>query len=180
MWCQTYGYLPSCRESLPFDQYQIILLRDGDRGKCVWTTCSRLSPTSNMTRSPGHKNLANHWIMTHSQCNARPVVTFPTTGHHHQGFDWYQIILLGDRGKHMWTTCSRLLPKSNTARTQNFITFNWKYVLSVLWCCWLGGRKGIRRVKNWVVGCWRGYLSGARCRLAYGPADATATHCLLL
>ena len=24
------------------------------------------------------------------------------------------------------------------------------------------------------------YLSGARCRLAYGPADATATHRLLL
>ena len=34
--------------------------------------------------------------------------------------------------------------------------------------------------KNQVVGCWRSYLSGARCRLAYGPADATATHCLLL
>ena len=31
-----------------------------------------------------------------------------------------------------------------------------------------------------MVGCWRGYLSGARCRLAYGSADATATHCLLL
>jgi len=29
-----------------------------------------------------------------------------------------------------------------------------------------------------VVGCWRGYLSGARCRLAYGLADATAIHCL--
>ena len=28
---------------------------------------------------------------------------------------------------------------------------------SVLWRCWLGGRKGIRPVKNWVVGCWRGY-----------------------
>ena len=40
---------------------------------------------------------------------------------------------------------------------------------SVLWCCWLGGRKGIRPVKNWVVRCWHGYLSGARCcRLAYG------------
>jgi len=51
---------------------------------------------------------------------------------------------------------------------------------SVFWCCWLGGRKGIRPVKNWVVGYWRGYLSGTRCRLAYGPADATATHCLLL
>ena len=42
---------------------------------------------------------------------------------------------------------------------------------SVLWRCWLGSRKGI-------LGCWSGYLSGARCRLAYGPADATATHCL--
>ena len=51
---------------------------------------------------------------------------------------------------------------------------------SVLWRCWLGGRKGIRPVKNWVMGCWHDYLSGARCRLAYGPADATATHCLLL
>jgi len=48
---------------------------------------------------------------------------------------------------------------------------------SVLWCCWLGGRKGIRPVKNWAVGCWRGYLSGARCRLAYGQAVATATRC---
>ena len=36
---------------------------------------------------------------------------------------------------------------------------------SVLWRCWLGGRNSIRPVKNWVVGCWRGYLSGARCRL---------------
>ena len=53
-------------------------------------------------------------------------------------------------------------------------------VPSVLWCCWLGGRKGIRPVKNRVVGYWHGYLSGARCRHAYGPADATATHSLLL
>ena len=51
---------------------------------------------------------------------------------------------------------------------------------SVLWRCWLGGTKGIRPVKNWVVGCWHGYLAGARCRLAYGPVDATATHCMLL
>ena len=29
-----------------------------------------------------------------------------------------------------------------------------------------------------MVGRWHGYLSGARCRLAYCPADATATHCL--
>ena len=38
----------------------------------------------------------------------------------------------------------------------------------------------IRPVKNWVAGCWHGYLSAARSRFAYGPADATATHCLLL
>ena len=49
-------------------------------------------------------------------------------------------------------------------------------VPSVLWRCWLGGRKGIWPVKNWVVGYWHGYLTGAKYRLAYGPADATATH----
>ena len=44
----------------------------------------------------------------------------------------------------------------------------------------VGRQKGHPACKKRVVGCWRGYLSGARCRLAYGPADATATHCLLL
>ena len=51
---------------------------------------------------------------------------------------------------------------------------------SVLWHCWLGGRKCIRPVKKRVMGCWHGYLSGTTCTLAYGPADATATHYLLL
>ena len=44
----------------------------------------------------------------------------------------------------------------------------------------VGRQEGHPACKNRVVRCWRGYLSGARCRLAYGPADATATHCLLL
>jgi len=39
-------------------------------------------------------------------------------------------------------------------------------MFSVLWRYWLGGRKGIRSVKNWMVWCWRGCLSGARCRFA--------------
>ena len=26
-----------------------------------------------------------------------------------------------------------------------------RWLPSVLWCCWLGGRKGIRPVKNWVL-----------------------------
>jgi len=65
-------------------------------------------------------------------------------------------------------------------RTMQIFSLHWNEIPSVLWHCWLGGRKGIRPIKNWVVGCWHGYLSGARCRLAYSPAVATATHCLLL
>jgi len=44
----------------------------------------------------------------------------------------------------------------------------------------VGWQEGHLASKNWVVGCWHGYLSGARWRFAYDPADATATHCLLL
>jgi len=62
---------------------------------------------------------------------------------------------------------------------RNIFTCLLTYLPSVLWRCWLGSRKGIRPVKNWVMGCWHGYLSGARCRFAYGPSDATATHCFL-
>ena len=47
------------------------------------------------------------------------------------------------------------------------------------WMLLVGRQEGHPGCKNWVVGCWRGYLSGAQCRLAYGPVDATATHCLL-
>ena len=51
-------------------------------------------------------------------------------------------------------------------------------VPSVLWRCWLGGRKGIRPVKNewWGAGVVICLEWGA----VYGPADVTATHCLLL
>jgi len=35
----------------------------------------------------------------------------------------------------------------------------------------VGWQEGHPACKKRVVGCWRGYLSGARCRLAYGPAD---------
>jgi len=50
------------------------------------------------------------------------------------------------------------------------------YVFSVLWHCWLGVRKSIQPVKNWVMGYLYGYLSGVWCKwFAYGPADTTAT-----
>ena len=44
----------------------------------------------------------------------------------------------------------------------------------------VGQQEGHPACKKLSGACWRGYLSGARYRLAYGPADATATHCLLL
>jgi len=44
----------------------------------------------------------------------------------------------------------------------------------------VGWQEGHLPVKNRVVGCWRGYLSAARCRRAYSPADTTATQCFLL
>jgi len=34
-------------------------------------------------------------------------------------------------------------------------------------------------LKNWVVSYWHGYLCRVRCKLAYGSAGATATHCLV-
>jgi len=44
----------------------------------------------------------------------------------------------------------------------------------------VGRQEGHPACKNWMVGCWHGYVSGSRCRFAYGSADATATHYLLL
>ena len=58
------------------------------------------------------------------------------------------------------------------------IHISYSYLPSVLWCCWLGSRKGIWLVKNWVVGCWHGYLSGARCRLACGPEKGLLNECV--
>jgi len=42
---------------------------------------------------------------------------------------------------------------------------------------WQEGHPACKKLSG-VVLAW--CLFGARCRLAYGPADATATHCLLL
>ena len=54
-----------------------------------------------------------------------------------------------------------------------------KFIFSALMLL-VGRQEGHPACKKRVVGCWCGCLSGAMCRLAYGLADATATHCLLL
>ena len=33
----------------------------------------------------------------------------------------------------------------------------------------VGWQEGHPDCKNWVVGCWHGYLCGAKCRFEYGP-----------
>jgi len=44
----------------------------------------------------------------------------------------------------------------------------------------VGRQEGHPACKKLSGGVLAWYLSGARCRLAFGPADATATHYLLL
>jgi len=51
---------------------------------------------------------------------------------------------------------------------------------SVLWRCWLGGRKASSLYKTEWWGAGMVICLETSCKLTYGPADATATHCLLL
>jgi len=60
-----------------------------------------------------------------------------------------------------------------------YICNSWLCAFSALTLL-IGRQEGHPACKNWVVGCWHGYVSGSRCWFAYGPADATATHYLLL
>ena len=58
-------------------------------------------------------------------------------------------------------------------------TFDALFAFSALMLL-VGRQEGHPASKKLSCGVLHGYLSGARCRLAYGPADFTATHCLLL
>jgi len=69
--------------------------------------------------------------------------------------------------------CAKSISKSTVNLFESYCL---NELLSVLWHCWLGIRKSSRPVKNWVMRCWHGYMSGERCRwFAYGVADTTAT-----
>ena len=65
MRCQTYGYLSSCRASLPVGWYKIILL--GDRGTCALTTCPGLHSTS---ERPGFEPATCRLQVQHSNHSA--------------------------------------------------------------------------------------------------------------
>ena len=80
---------------------------------------------------------------------------------------------------HLWGECKIITV--DTDKTQTF-----KPVLSIKHAYidpgWVLNKIVILTAlyEDWVVRCWHGSLSWARCRLAYGPAAATATHYLLL
>jgi len=67
-----------------------------------------------------------------------------------------------------WVTLTT--PNCHISGTTKAIDFKFCTLPSMLWRCWLGGRKGIWPVKNWVVGCWHGYLSGVRCTFGIWPS----------
>jgi len=68
-----------------------------------------------------------------------------------------------DWGEYVWEHCPLFLNGEHSSPS-------WLQAEGFTWCLmvWLDG--------FWVLGCWRGYLSGSRCRFACGQADATATH----
>jgi len=82
------------------------------------------------------------------------------------------------------------LRTSHTIQTESF----WRPLLSTatiyIYCYYLvGAFSALTLLVGWQEGqpaCKKlnggmlAWLLGARCRFAYGPADATATHCLLL
>ena len=55
----------------------------------------------------------------------------------------------------------------------------WYFLLSVLWHCWLGDRKGIRPVKHWVLVCqwWQFDWSFARLTAAF---VTNTSNCIIL
>ena len=79
-----------------------------------------------------------------------------------------------DRGRTGWAAFTwKTTNKKDEIIIHHLIVYH--RMPSVLWCCWLGGRKGIRPVKTewWGTGM---VMSGVRCKwFAYGPPDATAT-----
>jgi len=58
------------------------------------------------------------------------------------------------------------------------VTYFWYYAFSALTLL-VGWQEGHPACKKLTAGVLA-WLSVARCRLAYGPAYSTATHCLLL
>jgi len=88
-----------------------------------WLWHTKMVPCSIGVRwsSPFHKP-RGPWLVrplksvTHDQCDARPTVTFSAAEHYHPiaPVEQYQIMLLGDRGTRVCTTCPEMCSHTPT------------------------------------------------------------------
>ena len=110
------------------------------------------------------------------ECIPGPVFSFPEIGNVQTSFPGIRKCMAGRQcfQTALWAMCTAL--SSLCIDSLLVLQCSAFSALTLL----VGRQEGHPACKNWAVGCWRGYLSGARCTLAYSPADATATHCLLL
>jgi len=74
--------------------------------------------------------------------------------------EWWDsgIVICLRRGADLHMAQLMPLPLTTSCSSKSRLVLPSVLMPSVLWRCWLGDRKGIWPVKNWVVGCWRGYL----------------------
>ena len=107
--------------------------------------------------------LSRRVLSTSWCCQSRPCVVFLACVH----LALFLALSLSPRNSLVSSWCDHSMPALSPVMLLTFI-FSIISILSlslflpsVLWRCWLGSRKGIQPVKNWVVGCWRGYLSRA-------------------
>ena len=96
------------------------------------------------------------WLPVHVHC---PLSVSHTETCNDGFYDLFSERTLLDCRQYFFSVCSQVLTGAFSRDRQKFSHHYIITVLpSVLWRCWLGGRKGIWPVKNWVVGCWCGYL----------------------
>jgi len=72
---------------------------------------------------------------------------------------WQCLMIILDIVAHLQTSQQCLYCSASS-------TLHW-----VLWHCWLGIRKSIQPVRNCVMRCWCGCLSGVRCRSSWCHCD---------
>jgi len=97
----------------------------------------------------------------------------PVASRHENGMLRQPVVLLESRLVNRWLKFTAARPYPFTHSVQYFA-----FSALMLLVGQLEGHPACKNIR--VVGCWRGYLSGAQCRLAYSPVDSTATDRLLL
>ena len=88
---------------------------------------------------------------------------------------------MGDRVHCFWRVCQSLhaFICAYVGAWQEVFS-DWLVITFIALTLLVGRQEGHPACKKLSGGCWRGYLSGERCRLAYGPADATVSIIIII